>query len=368
MRILYDHQVFSLQNTGGNSRYHFELMRHLTCQPGILQELFLGLYQTEMQFKALASENVCVVGRKSSLVPGGRRYIVNELLNNMYALSRERFDIYHPTHHRFLPLVRARRMVITHHDCTHEKFPAEFRYLDRVLRAKRALLARADAIICVSEASRRDLLHYYDVDPARTRVIHHGFTRLERSPEAAAELRRQIRRNYVLYVGSRARYKNFSGLLRAFRAAGLHETMDLLVVGGGPMSLQDERLISELGLAQAVVRIGRVTDALLAEAYAGAKVLAYPSFSEGFGFPPLEAMFLSCPVVVCNIASLPEVCADAPFYYDPNSDDSLTLALRLSVSDESTRAQSISRGRMVAARFTWEKCAEQTLALYRECL
>jgi glycosyltransferase involved in cell wall biosynthesis len=259
-------------------------------------------------------------------------------------------------------------MVITHHDCTHEKFPAEFRYLGWVIRANQRQFARADAIICISEASRQDLLRFYDIDPGKTRVIHHGFTRLQRSPEAAAELRRQLRRDYVLYVGSRALYKNFSGLLRAFHDAGLQRTMDLVVLGGGPMSAEDEQLISDLGLAPAVVRIGRVTDALLAEAYAAARVLAYPSLSEGFGFPPLEAMYLGCPVLVCNSTSLPEICRDAPFYYEANSQESLRLALESSVSDESARAQSIARGHAVASRFTWGKCAEQTLALYRECL
>ena len=157
----------------------------------------LGLHRNEVQFKALAGENVRVVGRSTSIAPGGRRYIVNEFLNNAYALARRRFDIYHPAHHRYVPLARARRMVVTRHDCTHEKLPAEFRYLDRVLRAKRALFARADKIVCISEASRQDLLRFYNVDSGKTRVIHHGFTRLQCSPEAAAELQRHIRRDYV---------------------------------------------------------------------------------------------------------------------------------------------------------------------------
>ena len=283
VRILYDHQVFSLQNTGGNSRYHFELMRHLAHDPDVRQELFLGFHQSEMPFEDLAGNNLRVVGWKSSLRPGGRRFMVNELLNNADALGRGRFDIYHPTHHRFMPLVRARRTVVTQHDCTQEKFPAEFRYNDRVLRYRKALFARADRIICISEASRHDLLHFYTLDPAKTRVIHHGFTRLERSSRAAAELRSQLHRDYVLYVGSRALYKNFRGLLHAFHDAELHQTIDLVVLGGGPISLDDERLISDLGLSSAIVRIPRVNDALLAEAYARARLLAYPSLFEGFG-------------------------------------------------------------------------------------
>jgi glycosyltransferase involved in cell wall biosynthesis len=150
-----------------------------------------------VQFKALAGENVRVVGRSTSIAPGGRRYIVNEFLNNAYALARRRFDIYHPAHHRYMPLARARRMVVTRHDCTHEKLPAEFRHLDRVLRAKRALFARADKIVCISEASRQDLLRFYNVDSGKTRVIHHGFTRLQCSPEAAASRKRSSKLDWL---------------------------------------------------------------------------------------------------------------------------------------------------------------------------
>ena len=79
-------------------------------------------------------------------------------------------------------------------------------------------------------------------------------------------------------------------------------------------------------------------------------------------------MYLGCPVLVCNSSSLPEVCGDAPFYYEKDVPESLKEALLRAVSDESARAQAIARGHVMAARFTWEKCAEQTLAVYRECL
>jgi len=356
-----------MQNNGGNSRYHFELMRHLAAIPEVQQELFLGLYQTQLPFPQLAGNNIRVVGRPTSLPPGGKRYIVNEALNSAFALLRGRFDIYHPTHHRFNPLVRAHRMVVTQHDCTQEKFPAEFRYNQRVLRYRKALFTRADAIICISEASRQDLLAFYDVDPDKTRVIHHGFTRLKRSPEAGEELRRHVRRDYMVYVGSRALYKNFGDLLRAFRETGLHQELDLLVLGGGPMSPDHVRLSSDLGIAYCIIHVDEVTDAFLAEAYAAARLLVYPSKSEGFGFPPLEAMALGCPVLVCNTSALPEICGDAADYFDPDSLESLVIGLKRAAlaRDEHSKSTSVDR---ILKRYSWEICAAQTHALYRECL
>jgi len=361
VRVHYDHQVFSLQSTGGNTRYHFELARHLAAN----QEIFLGLTPTTMPFFDLASESTRVVGRPTSLRPSAGLYMLNEALNSAYALARGRFDIYHPTHHRFNSLIRARCMVVTNHDCTQEKFPEEFRYNERVLRYRKELFRRADAIICISEASRQDLFRFYNVDPAKTRVIHHGLTRLARAQRPPAGL---PGRDFVLYVGARAVYKNFRGLLHAFHDSGLHHSMDLLVLGGGPMSPDHAALIDSLSIAQAVVHVASPPDTLLAEAYSRARLLAYPSWSEGFGFPPLEAMSFGCAVLVCNTSSLPEICGDAPFYYEKDEPDSLCDTLLRAVSDETARATAVQRGYDVAARYSWEKCAAETLALYREVL
>ena len=97
-----------------------------------------------------------------------------------------------------------------------------------------------------------------------------------------------------------------------------------------------------------------------------ARLLAYPSLFEGFGLPPLEAMHLGCPVLVCNTSSLPEICGDAPFYYEKDEPESLRDTLLRAVSDEPARAAAIQRGREVASRYSWEKCASETLAVYRD--
>ena len=123
-------------------------------------------------------------------------------------------DVYHPTAYLRMPVVRARRVVATHHDCTHERYPGLFPDVKKVLWARKWLFPRVDAVICVSESCRQDLLHFYNVDPAKIRVIHHGVNPLPRSAEVAASLRKQLRRDYVLYVGMRAAFKNFAGLLQ----------------------------------------------------------------------------------------------------------------------------------------------------------
>jgi glycosyltransferase involved in cell wall biosynthesis len=367
MRILYDHQVFSLQDAGGASRYHYELVRSLAPRAEVQMEVWLGLNNSVYPFSHLASRRTHVVGWGGGLKRGRVRYIANEAFSNARAAFAGAVDVYHPTLYRSMPLVRAQRVVVTHHDCAHERFPELFDNAEQVIRAKRQLYACANAIICISESSRQDLLRFYDIEPQKTRVIHHGLTPLEGSPAAAAELRAQAAGEYLLFVGARGAYKNFDKLLCAFRSTGLHRSMQLLVLGGGAWTEQEETLIDELELANCVRVLPKVTDSFLAEAYAAANLLVYPSCCEGFGIPPLEAMAAGCPALVSNTSCLPEICHDAAFYFDLNDQASLERMLVEAISDQPARQRAQKRGFEVASLYSWQKCADETLALYREC-
>lgn len=355
-----------MQDAGGASRYHYELMRYLSSLPDVETELFLGMNGTAYPYKKLSSANVRVTSFGGALHRGTLRYATNELLGNSIAPFRGQFDVYHPTHYRIMPLVRSRRIVVTHHDCIYERFPV-FRHVKEVLRAKKVTFARADAITCTSESARRDLLEFYAVDATKTRVIHLGVTPLPRSPLAAERLRAYTRREYLLYVGFRAGYKNFKGLLEAFRETGLYHSFDLLALGGEPLTQEEADLIAQLGLTGSIISVPAASDSLLAEAYAGAKLFVYPSLWEGFGLPPLEAMSVGCPVAASHISAIPEVCHDAPFYFYPADEDSFNSALLRGINDDEARQRAIERGREVARLYRWDKCGEETLALYREC-
>lgn len=366
MDVLFDHQVFSLQNAGGASRYHCELLRCLAGVPDVHIDLFLGISGCPFPFETLSSEHIRVTRFGESLRPGRARYLMNEFVGN-FVSAKHRVHVYHPTLYRQMPLVRARRVVATHHDCVHERFPDLFAHAGQIIRAKQRLYAQADAIICVSESSRQDLLRFYDVDRAKTRVIHHGVQRLRGSVVAAVELRACVPADYLLFVGSRAAYKNFDNLLRAFRATGLHKSMLLLAGGGGPLRDEERALARKLEVETSLVVLPHLSDALLAEAYAAAALLVYPSRCEGFGFPPLEAMAAGCPTLVSDTSSLPEVCRDAPFYFNPQDQGSFERGLLSATSDEAARQRASARGREVASAYSWQKCADQTLGLYREC-
>lgn len=367
MRILYDHQVFSLQDAGGASRYFYELARYMTGTPNVQTEILMGINGNVYPFRELNPTKARVTNLPNWVSPGSLRYIANEAWSNCKAMTLGKFDVYHPTTYLRMPMVRARRVIATHNECTHERFPELFPDRQKVLWARKWLFPRVDAIICCSESTRQDLLHFYNVDPAKTRVIYDAFSHLPRSAEASAQLRLQMRRHYILYVGMRATFKNFRGLLQAMHDARVHDSVDLLVIGGGELTTAEKTLIRSLDLGNSVVSMPRVSDELLAEAYAGAKLFVYPSLSEGFGIPPLEAMSLGCPVLASRGGSIPEVCGDAPFYFDAADQGSFARELLRALSDEPARERAVRAGKIVVTRYSWEKCGEQTLNLYREC-
>jgi glycosyltransferase involved in cell wall biosynthesis len=364
MRILYDHQVFSLQNAGGASRYHYELASQLSKMPSFAIDVYLGLNGSVFPFESLNAAGSRVLSWKTKMQPGLPRYVLNELVISAYAALGGCWDVYHPTLYRKMSFVRSRRLVVTHHDCTHERFPEMFSDGHRVISAKRRLYRSADAIICVSESSRTDLLQYYNVNRSKTRVVHHGVTQLVRDSELARSFLDRIRRSYVLYVGTRHSYKNFSLLVEAYCATGVAQEFDLVLIGGGPLNQEERNHIQRLGIGTQVVHFPSPNDAILAEAYARAQLFVYPSLYEGFGIPPLEAMSLGCPVLAARSSSIPEVCRDAAIYFEPAEPDSLEKVLpdALNACDLNKR---ITRGRELATTYTWQACAEKTLEVYK---
>jgi glycosyltransferase involved in cell wall biosynthesis len=365
MRIFFDHQVTSLQDMGGVSRYHFELARELGRRTDARIEYLLGWNASVLPFRELAAPTVRVFSRATGLPPGIPRYGLNALLTNAVAPLRGCFDIYHSTYQRWEPAVRYRRMVVTHHDSTPERFPELFPDAAAVIGRKRRLYGRADGILCVSEASRADLLHFYDVDPERVEVVHHGFRALERAREEAHPLQGTP---YLLYVGSRASYKNFQSLLGALVSGAVPEKMGLLVAGGGPWSPDELERLQALGLERRVTLLPKAGEAELAAIYGHASLLVYPSLYEGFGFPPLEAMSLDCPVLASRTSSLPEICGDAAFYFDPADPAGLAAQLSALLADEGVRRSRLELGRAQVQRYTWKWAADATFALYLRCL
>jgi glycosyltransferase involved in cell wall biosynthesis len=365
VRIAVDHQVTSLQDAGGMSRYHFELARQLRGREGVAMDLLLGGQNSVLPFAKLEGGGVRVEGWKSRLGPGYPRYAMNALWTAAIAPLRGRYDVYHASYQRWEPAIRHSALVATHHDATQERFPELFRNAAAIRARKGRLYRRADLVICVSESAQQDLMEIYGVEEARTRLVHHGVTPVA---ETAGAFHDGDARPYVLYVGSRSAYKNFFALVQAFAMTDSAGAMRLVVAGGGAWSDVERAAIAEYALENRVVLLPRVDEARLGALYRAAALFVYPSLYEGFGLPPLEAMSAGCPVLVSRTSSLPEICGDAAHYFDPATKGALEQELERLLGDTALRVAKVDAGRARVGRYTWESAAAGTLAVYREAL
>lgn len=295
-------------------------------------------------------------------------------------LARVGFDrllpsatLFHATEHLLLPL-RGVPTVLTVHDLIFRRYPAHHKRLNRwYLNATMPLFCRrADAIIAVSEQSKRDVVAAYGIPAEKITVIYEAadprFCPQPAATVAAARARYNLPGRYLLFVGTIEPRKNLGRLLAAFErlhAAGL---TDALVIVGKRGWLYDDFFarLENSPAKGAVIFPGFVPDADLPAVYAGAQALAFPSEFEGFGLPVLEAMACGAPVVCSNTSSLPEVTGSAALLVDPLDVDALTDALRCVLADPALAADLRARGLAQAARFSWERAAAETLAVYHQ--
>jgi glycosyltransferase involved in cell wall biosynthesis len=264
----------------------------------------------------------------------------------------------------FLPRLHsaiARRRVITIHDLTFKRFPEllQKETLDSLDRQMKREIAQADAIVCVSESTRRDLLHFYDVDPSRAFAILSGIA----APRAYAPIE-GLPGRYLLFVSTIEPRKNLGVLLDAYeRIRVSHPDVALVVVG--KVGWKSESLVPRLR-RPGVVHLDYLDPARLATVYRDATAFVMPSIYEGFGFPLLEAMTHGVPSIAANSSSLPEIGGNAALYFEPIDARALEAQIRRVLSDEALRDDLAARGRAQAARFSWASAAEKTLAVLRK--
>lgn len=364
MRVHFDHQVFSLQRHGGITTVFHQLIRYLNRQPEVQADVFLGLSPTRMEFGTGTGRSHVIDFRAVQTRPGYLTYFINEGLT-FSSFFRCAYEVYHCTHYRFVPTIRARAFVVTHHDCIPERLPNLFRNRELIMRFKRRSFAKANLILCVSESSRADLIEFYDVPPEKTVVVHNGVLPMAAQQGSRALIDSLVRGDYLLHVGRRSLHKNFNELLWAFAKAGLSKRFTLLAVGGGPPTSAELARVASLKLRNRVKFIPYVSPAQLAACYAHGRLLVYPSLYEGFGMPPLEAASAGCVSLVgANPATL-EVCGDCVFFFDPLNRDEFVDMLRLAVDNESERQARLDKTAQTLNKYTWDECGRKTLEAYR---
>jgi glycosyltransferase involved in cell wall biosynthesis len=286
--------------------------------------------------------------------------------------------VFHATEH-LLPVLRQARSVFTLHDAAYLHYPQfhlpRNRLFLRLMMPR--FLARADAVIAISEFTRRDAERIYGVRPERLHVIPEGVEARFRpidDTEVLGQVRARWRlpEHFILCVGTIEPRKNLLTLIEAYAALlGRGEAQDVgLVIAGGKGWLYTEFYdrLRALGLEGRATLTGYVPDDDLPALINCAQVFAFPSVFEGFGLPPLEAMACGVPVVCSNASSLPEVVGEAGLLLDPRDTGAWVEGLRRLLVDGALRARLRAQGLARAAGFTWDAAARQTQAVYQAVL
>ena len=362
MRIAYDNQIFCWQPYGGISRYFYEIAKGISCTPGAEVTVFCPLYVNN--YLVNRPESLRLKGINIPLIPrGGRLYRAIGSPLTRYWLNKYKPAVVHETYYANRRLAPAMsKVVLTVFDMIHEKFSNNYSSFDPTAIEKANAVSRADHIICISENTRRDVIEILKVPPEKTSVVYLASS----LGRPTATVGSGTGKPFLLYVGSRFGYKNFSGLLAAYsRSMLLKKDFDLVCFGGGAFNDEERALMLELGIPANNVQYLAGNDDFLASLYSKAAVFVYPSKYEGFGLPPLEAMSTGCPVVCSNSSSLPEVVGDAAELFDPYDEDQLRTSLEKVVTLENLRKDLGERGSRRAATFSWDRCAEETLAIYK---
>jgi glycosyltransferase involved in cell wall biosynthesis len=298
-------------------------------------------------------------------------------------LRRLSTDLVHIPLNR-VPLLMIKPYVVTIHDMANLFFEEEtgnLRMQMRRYRFRRGLV-RANRVIAVSDATRRDVENVMRVEPNRVRRVYNapdpGFHVSEAATEAEQQQRimerYQINYPFLLYAGNIRRHKNVPRLVEAFavvrdqlQSHPVYKDLRLVIIGDTISQYPAVRQTVIKSRVEHVVRfLGFVPFETLRCFYEVAAAFVFPSRYEGFGLPPLEAMACGAPVVASNVSSLPEVVGDAAILVNPENVFDIARGIREVLLDEELRQQLISRGRAQAARFSWERTARQVLEIYQE--
>ena len=223
---------------------------------------------------------------------------------------------------------------------------------------------RSMSIITVSEFSKKEIVDLLGIPPSKIHVIYNGVSEIFKSDVYGNDEKRFGK--YILAVSSFDPRKNLRGLIEAFLKLK-YTDLKLVIAGRASKNFNMDEAFSEPGAnRERIIFLSDISQNELASLYRGAIALCYPSFYEGFGLPPLEAMASGCPVVASDIESIREVCRDAAILINPNDTGAMTEGLRKLIEDETLRLSLIERGKKRSCLFNWERSADKIFELIQE--
>ena len=353
MRIYFDNIAFSIQKAGGVTAVWAELLKRIPAEyvEGYLEYSNNNIFREDL---TLSRQKII-----------NQRHFYAKIIKqfDVCIRSREKF-IFHSSSYRICSSKNAIN-VVTIHDFIDEYYNKNFLKKKLKISRMKHCITKSDAIICVSENTKKDLLHFYpEIDPTKIYVVYNGKSddfKIDKSdlnvlfPEIHSQ-------QYVLFVGNRKGYKNFSVLVEAM---SLYTKKKLIFVGGGNLKSEESGLLNKILPANNYIHYKGISNEKLNLLYNNAYCLVYPSTYEGFGIPTIEAQSAGCPVIAANTSSLPEILNVSAILLNEITSQSIVKAL-LTLENVKSRNLYISYGLENSQKYSWDVMVQQYLEIYTQ--
>jgi len=362
MKICFDNEIFWTQKFGAiSSRYFYNLIKTLSNNNNLDVKVFAKFY---LNNKLDDLSKKIVIGNRVKFKPPFTGIIFKKLnslfLDNKIKLYKP--DIIHKTYYsNHLKNYNKSMVVLTVFDLWHEKNSKTF------YRPKEYSLKISDHIVCPSISTKNDLMEIYNIDRNKITVTYFGIEKF-----AGIKIKNDIKNSqkpFLLFVGARGRYKNFINFIKAYsKSQKMIKDFNIVCFGGGNFSSDEVDLFKKLKIFNFIFNDKNNDDQTLLTLYKSAKCLVYPSAHEGFGLPPIEAMSLGCPTITSNHAGIMEGVGKASAVFNSNSIPQIQMVMEeyLYTSDKLNKL--IELGKEQAKKFSWDKCATETLEVYKKLL
>ncbi len=357
----------------GVEEYTFQLIKHLTMIPESAEHRFVLYLNSKLK-----SERLSEIGDLPENFQ--LKYLSFPLFWTQLRLAAEMLEskidvLFIPVH--ILPLIHPAKSVVVIHGMEYEFYPKMYPFLHRqYLRSStRYALKNAAKIIAVSENTKNDLVNLYGGNPDKISVVHHGVNKVSNITypsfaKAAAGKQVSDTVNYVLYIGRLELKKNILGIIEAynkFRTQNAQSRVRLILAGNAGFGFSKiEGAIKQSLFEKDIVLKDYVSEKEKYDLLQNAAVFLYPSFYEGFGMPVLEAQNSGLPVITSNVSSMPEIAGKGAILVDPSNPEQIAAAISKILNNESAKIGLIARGFENIKRFSWEKCAKETLRALTE--
>ena len=362
--VAFDYQIFVRQKLGGISKYFYEINKRIEEN-----DSFKLIYPVIMSQNEYFKEKIPVsnIVEKSKLFNYLTRF-VNKIYFLKHISSKDKCDIIHPTYYSgYFYRLKSKntKYVLTVFDCIQELYAKNTLGNMRMKYLKKKAIERADAIISISESTKKDIIRLYNIPENKIDVVYLDC----KESDGAYQLNTSFTppQTYILYVGLRKGYKNFDTFIKA---AGIlsdrYEELRFVCVGS-PFLKEEKKKMDALGIADRVIQV-KANDDELNMLYKNAKCFVYPSMYEGFGIPVLEAFQNDCPVALSKIDCFVEIAGDAAAYFRPDSENQMAEVIDGILCDAEKRDELIRRGKERKKLFSWDNSAKQVADIYRRVI